>query len=86
MTIQAAFAKELARPENSDHRLFALLRYDNNLDLAFLNVKDRVCRVSMGEDDLILAKFEDGFALAYFGEKLPGIKCSLIGIVCHCPS
>ena len=83
MTIHAAFAKELAGSENSDYRLFALFRYDNNLDLAFLNVKDRVCRVSLGEDDLIFMKFKDGFPLAHDGEKRLGIKSSLIGIDCH---
>ena len=83
MTVHAAFAKELAGAENPDHRLFALFGYDNNLDPAFLNIKDRVCHVSLGEDDLVFAKFKYGFPLAHDGEKLLGIECSLIGIVCH---
>src|SRR4029077_3337735 len=83
MAVHAAFAKELTGPKNPDHRLLTLFRYDNNLDLAFLNVKDRVCRVSLGENDLFLAKFKDGFAVTHDGEKRLGIKCSLIGVVCH---
>ena len=60
MSVHAAFAKELAGSKNPDH-LFALFRYDNDLDPATLNIKDGVCHVPLGEDDLILVKFKYGF-------------------------
>jgi hypothetical protein len=47
-----------------------------------LNVKNRVRRVTLGENDLIPAKFNNGFPLAYSGKKLLGVK-SLIGVVWH---
>ena len=82
MAVHAAFAKELACSQNADYRFLALFRYDNNLDPALLNIEDRVCRISLGENDLILAKFNNGFPLAHLGEKFLGIK-SLIGVVWH---
>ena len=82
MTVHAAFAKELAGSKNSDHRLFALFRYDNNLDPARLNIKNSVCCISLGEDDLILAKFKDGLPFAHLGEKFLRIE-NLIGLACH---
>jgi hypothetical protein len=63
----------------------SLLGYDNNLDPAFLNVKNRVRHVTLGENDLILAKFNNGFPLAYSGEKFLGVK-SLIDVVMACPA
>jgi hypothetical protein len=47
-----------------------------------LNVKNRVRHVTLGENDLILAKLNNGFPLAYSGEKFLGIK-SLTGVVWH---
>jgi hypothetical protein len=47
MTVHATFAKELVGSKNPDYRLFALFGYDDNLDPAFLNVKDRICRFSL---------------------------------------
>ena len=81
--VHAAFAKKLARPQNADHRFFALFRYDNNLDPAFLNIKNRVRHIPLGENDLILAKFDNGFPLAELGEKFLGIKGSRMAVVWH---
>src|SRR6476620_2638802 len=82
MAVYAAFAKELAGPQNADHGFLALLGYDDNLDLAFLNIEDRARHISLRENNLVLAKFNDGLAFAHLGEKLLRIK-SLIGLACH---
>jgi hypothetical protein len=50
-----------------------------------LNIKDRVCRVSLGKDNLTVAKFKDRFSFAYLGKKFLGIK-SLIDLVWHVPN
>jgi hypothetical protein len=83
MTVHAAFAKELAGLQYPDHRLFSLLRYDNNLEPTSLNIEDGVGSVALREDDLVLANLKEGLPLADFGEKILGIECSLIGILWH---
>jgi hypothetical protein len=80
--IHAAFAKELAGSQNADYCFLALFGYDNNLDPAFLNIKNRARPVALCENYLILAKFNDSFPLAYLGEKVLGIK-NLISVVWH---
>jgi hypothetical protein len=69
MAIHAPLTKELAWPHDADYRFLPLLRYDNDLDPAVLNIKDRVGRISLSEDDLALAKFKYRFPFAYLGEK-----------------
>ena len=51
---QAAFAKELARAQDTDHRFLALLRCDDNLDPAFLDVENSVRDSRLPEDHVIL--------------------------------
>jgi hypothetical protein len=46
-----------------------LLGYDRDLDLAALDVEDRVRGISLGEDDLILAILPDAASLANFAKK-----------------
>ena len=53
MAIEAALAEELTRLQNSNYRFLALLGYDGELDLALLNVKNRIRRISLLEDVLI---------------------------------
>ena len=53
MAIQTSFAKKMTGSYDCNHRLLALLGNDGQLDVASLNVKDRVRRVSLGEDNLI---------------------------------
>jgi hypothetical protein len=54
MTVHAAFAKELARLQNTDNSFLALLRYDDNLHSALLDVEDRIRLVTLGENDVAL--------------------------------
>jgi hypothetical protein len=52
MTVQASLAEELACFQNPDDRFLALVRKNNDLDPPCLNVKYRICRLPLGEDDL----------------------------------
>jgi hypothetical protein len=74
MAIEASFAKELSRFQDSDHGFLALLGYHENLDPSLLNIEDGICGVSLREDDLVPVKFQNGFALADHGEKEFWIK------------
>jgi len=74
MAIQTSFAKKMTGSYDGNHRLLALLGNDGQLDVASLNVKDRVRRVSLGEDNLILPVLCHGLSLAHLGEKFFGIK------------
>ncbi len=47
MAIQTSFAKKMTGSYDGDHRLLALLGNDGQLDLALLNVKDRVRDLSL---------------------------------------
>jgi hypothetical protein len=54
MAIQTSFTKKMTGSHDCNHRLLALLGNDGELDLALLNVKDRVRNFSLGENSLIL--------------------------------
>jgi len=45
--IQAPFAKKTARPQDCDDRFLALLGDDGELELAFLEIKDRVRDIAL---------------------------------------
>src|SRR6476646_8906795 len=81
MTIHASFAKELARLWNCDDRFLALLRHDRKLDLAPLNVKNRVGDVALLEDMLIFMEFQYLLPRAHFGEKYSGVKHVLVWLL-----
>src|SRR5271154_3228954 len=74
MTIEASFAKELSGFEDSDYGFLALLGDNENLDPSLLNIEHGIRGVSLRKDDLVLVKFENGFALADLGEKEFWIK------------
>jgi hypothetical protein len=69
MTVKTALAKELARFQNSDDGFLALIRNDDNLDPALLNVKYRISHLALGEDDLVHPEFGYRFARPDFCEK-----------------
>ena len=72
---KTCLAEEFVRIKNGDDGLFALLGNDSDLDLALLNVEDRICGVALSEYGLILAVFGNAAALADFGEKGLWIEC-----------
>jgi hypothetical protein len=47
MAIQTSFAKKMTGSQDCNHRYLALLGNDGELDLALLNVKDRVRDLSL---------------------------------------
>jgi hypothetical protein len=50
-------------------RFLAPLRNNRELNLAALDVKDRVRNVTLAENKLALLVFRHCFSIAYFGEK-----------------
>src|SRR5580692_2581412 len=71
---QAAFTEEVACAEYCDDGLFAGLRHDGNLDLAFLDMKDRVGRIALRENDFTLLEIREGASPAVLGEKRSDTK------------
>jgi hypothetical protein len=69
-----SFAEELSRFEDSDHRFLALFGDNENLDPPLLNIENRICGFALRKHDLVLVKFQYGFALADLGEKEFWIK------------
>jgi hypothetical protein len=74
MAIEASFAEELCGFQDSDHRFLALFGDNENLDPSLLNIENRICGVSLRKHDLVLGKFQYGFALTDLGEKELWIK------------
>jgi hypothetical protein len=66
---QTSFPEEFVRFKNCDDGFLALLRNDGDLHLAFLDVEDRIRRVSLGKDGLVLAVLTNAPALANLSEK-----------------
>jgi hypothetical protein len=66
---KAGFTEELVRIEYGDDSFLSLLGYDSDLDLASLDVEDRICRITLREYDLILAVRRNASAFADLGEK-----------------
>src|ERR1700680_4162708 len=63
--------------QDCNHRFLALLGNDRELDLALLDVKNRVRDLSLQKDNLILSIFGYRFSFAHLGEKYFGIKRGL---------
>jgi hypothetical protein len=66
---QTSFTEEVVRSKNCDDGFLALLRNDGDLHLAFLDIEDRIRRVSLCKDDLVLAVRINAPAIANLGEK-----------------
>src|SRR6202162_418582 len=77
MAIETSFAEKLTWFQDGDHRFLALLGNDGELDLALLDVKNRVRDLSLRENNLILPVFGYRFSLAHLGEKPFGIEREL---------
>src|SRR5205823_13673980 len=74
MAIQTSFAEKVTWSQDCNHRFLALLGNDGELDLALLDVKNRVRDLSLRKNNLILPIFGYRFSLAHLGEKFFGIK------------
>ena len=66
---KTGLAEELVGIKNGGDSFLALLRYDSDFDPAFLDVEDRICRVSLREYDLAFAVVGNAAALTDLGEK-----------------
>ena len=77
VAVHAAFTKELAGSQNPDHGLLIMLGYHRKLNLALLNVIDRVGNVALHEHVLILFKSKEGLAHAHLGEKVLSVERNL---------
>jgi hypothetical protein len=77
MTIQACFAKKVAWSDDCNRRILALLGSDGELDLAVLDVKNRVRDLPLRENDLILPISGYRLSLARPGEKRLGSNAVL---------
>src|SRR5271165_2735843 len=82
MAIQTSFAKKVAGPQNGDDGFLSLLGNHRELELAFLNIENRVRDVALRENNLILLILRYRFSLTDFGEKFLGIKRGL-ALLCH---
>src|SRR5229473_5836256 len=63
MAIQTPFAKKMTGSQDCDDRFLALLGNDRELDLALLDVKNRVRDLSLRKNNLILSIFGYRFSL-----------------------
>src|SRR6059058_5465845 len=77
MAIQTSFAEKVTWSQDCNHRFLALLGNDGELDLALLDVKNRVRDLSLRKNNLILPIFGYRFSLAHLGEKFFGIPLGL---------
>ena len=67
MAIQASFAKKVARFKNTYDCFLAPLGNDGELDLAFLDVKNRVRLATLRKNNLVLVILGYRFPIAHFG-------------------
>jgi len=77
LAIKTTLAEELIGFDNSDNRFLALIGYDDDFDLAFLKIEDRIRGIALGEYGLILSVLRYRFPGPYLGEKHFGIEPAL---------
>src|SRR3984885_3223969 len=77
MTVQTSFAKKVVRFQNTYDCFLAPLGNDGELDLALLDVKNRVRLATLRKNNLVLVILGYGFPITDFGEKCFRIECGL---------
>ena len=83
MTVQTSFAKKVVRFQNTYDCFLAPLGNDGELDLALLDVKNRVRRIALPEHNFILSIIVNGSPAIYLREKHFGIERELY-FAFHC--
>jgi len=73
---QTALANEIPLPMDCDNGFLPLFGDNADLDLALLNVKDRIGGVALGKNDLAFLIDRYRLAVPHFGEKGFRIKCA----------
>src|ERR1700720_3450198 len=86
MPIETSLAKKVTRFQNSNDCFLAPLGNDRELDLAPLDVKNRVRNVTLRKNNLILLIFRYCFSFANLGKKYLGIECRLPTLLHEDPS
>jgi hypothetical protein len=74
LTGKTSLAKKVADTQDGEDRFFALLGQDPQLDLAFLDVEDGICRVSLRKDHLPPTQPDPGFPDPTLAKKSLGSK------------
>src|ERR1700722_10063956 len=82
MAIETSFAKKLTRSQNGDYGFLSLFGNHRELELAFLNIENRVREVALRENNLILLILRYRFSLTDSGKKFLGLKRDL-AYLCH---
>src|SRR5271163_275506 len=77
MAIQTSFAEKVTRFQNSYDCFLAPLGNDGELDLALLDVKNRVRLATLRKNNLVFLILGYGFPIAHFGEKCFRLECGL---------
>src|SRR5580693_9948518 len=77
MTVQTSFAKKVVRFQNTYDCFLAPLGNDGELDLALLDVKNRVRLATLRKNNLVLLILCYGFPITHFGEKCLRLECGL---------
>src|SRR6476646_5936969 len=77
MTVQTSFAKKVVRFQHTYDCFLAPLGNDSELDLALLDVKNRVRLATLRKNNLVLLILGYGFPIAHFGEKCFWLECGL---------
>ena len=85
MPIETCLAKKVTRFQNTNDCFLAPLGNDGELDLALLDVKNRVRNVTLRKNNLILLIFRYCFSIANLGEKYFGIECGLPALCSQAP-
>ena len=75
MAIQTSFAKKVTRFQNTYDRFLAPLGNDSELNLALLNIKNRVRLAALRKNNLVFVILGYRFPIAHFGEKYFWIEC-----------
>jgi hypothetical protein len=71
---QATLADEISGFEECNDCFLALCRDDRDFDLAFLDVEDGICGITLGEDNLTFTVLGYGDPAICLGEKRPRVK------------
>ena len=86
VAIETSFAKKMGGCQNAYDCFLAFFRNDGELNLARLDVKNRVCRITLRKYNLVLVKFSYGFPVAHFSEKYLGIEFYLPTLLHESPT
>ena len=74
---EAFFTDEVASGEERNGGLFAVRRNDGESCTAPLQIKDGVCRISLGEEGFLCLQFNDSSTKTGAGKKRSRIKCGV---------